>query len=281
MSGEYRKFNIEIKRENPGYRLWKRGMDGAACVMESYKNKRSVYFAVSNLMPSAVLLREENKEYHLVLLGVFEGEIIHEDFGAFFVNHHGEGSLFKKFTGPDLECYTHCLLVVLERSSGKTETLFSGTAPFFKEPQEDGEAEIKPLGFAEIWGDVFAEFEEENAEEFFTSQCDETGARWRRVNGSERPVLPMSLMPCRDLIAEYGHYLVGKKEDRYFAAVPGRFLLREQPRREEGCFSLWQPIRGGEKFFDTPENMSEALQEEIFGYWIGEIDAKTGEITAV
>ena len=71
-------------------------MDAANCIVETYKNKRSVYFAVSNLLPSDVLMREYNKEYHLLLIGVDEGELIHKDFGVFHVNSAGEGSLFKE-----------------------------------------------------------------------------------------------------------------------------------------------------------------------------------------
>lgn len=289
MSGDYRKFNIEMKREISGYRLWKRGMDNAACIIESYKDKRSVYFAVSNLLPSAVLLQEENKEYHLILLGASEGEVIHKDFGTFFVNTRGEGSFFKKFTGPAVECYTHCLLVVLDKTSGKTQTLLSGSTPFFQrqranpeceeqEPCQEEEASIKPLAFGEVWQVFFDDFDE-NAADIFAPERDETGAVWCRVSRSSP--LPKPLLPCRDLITTYGHYLIGRKEDRCFAAVPGRFLRKEQPCREEGCFSLWQPIRGGEKYFDTPENMSDQMQEEIFGYWIGEIDRETGEIAAI
>jgi len=79
----------------------------------------------------------------------------------------------------------------------------------------------------------------------------------------------------------YGHYIVGRKDDRWFLGVPGRFLQKEQPLREEGVFLLWQPIRGGEAFFDCPERMTGKQQEKIFGYWIAEIDTKKGRLWPV
>ena len=109
-----------------GYRLWKRGRQSVVCVFETYKEKRAVYFSVSNLLPSSVLLREEGREYHLILLGSSDGEIIHMDFGVFSVNPRGEGLLRRKFTGPPLSCYTHCLLAALDRETGAAETVFEG-----------------------------------------------------------------------------------------------------------------------------------------------------------
>lgn len=109
MGGDYRKFTVEMQLMNDEYRLWRSGIDGSTCIVESYKDKRSLYFAVSNLLPSASLLSQGNREYRLILMGVDEGEIIHRDFGSFFVDQKGDGSFFKKFTGPTLECYTHCL----------------------------------------------------------------------------------------------------------------------------------------------------------------------------
>lgn len=107
MGGDYRKFTVEMQLMNDEYRLWRSGIDGSTCIVESYKDKRSLYFAVSNLLPSASLLSQGNREYRLILMGVDEGEIIHRDFGSFFVDQKGDGSFFKKFTGPTLECYTH------------------------------------------------------------------------------------------------------------------------------------------------------------------------------
>ena len=83
MGGDYRKFTVEMQLMNDEYRLWRSGIDGSTCIVESYKDKRSLYFAVSNLLPSASLLSQGNREYRLILMGVDEGEIIHRDFGSF------------------------------------------------------------------------------------------------------------------------------------------------------------------------------------------------------
>lgn len=286
---DYRKFIIEMERVTSGYRLWKRGLDTVNCVVETYKNKRSVYFAASNVLPSEVLMREAKKEYHLLLLGVDEGELIHKDFGVLYINSAGEGSLFKKFTGPAIACYTHCLVVALHSESGETETIFSGTMPFFQpEPAEIKTEETERIsaeleacaqeqnGFTRCWHEVFTNFCQQESVEIFDRTRDETGARWCRV--SDCAVLPDPLESCSNLIAQYGHYTIGRKEDLYFVGIPGRFLQREQPCREQGQFVLWQPIRGGEKYYHDLSEMTPKLQEEIFGYWIGGIDGDSGEI---
>ena len=84
MSSDYRKYTVPMEYAAEGFRLWKHGVDRAVCVLETYREKRSVYFAVSNLLPSR-LLSEQKKEYHLMLLGASDGELIHRDFGTFTV----------------------------------------------------------------------------------------------------------------------------------------------------------------------------------------------------
>ena len=49
MAGDYRKYSVEMKGGEVGYRLWKRGRQSVVCVFETYKEKRAVYFSVSNL----------------------------------------------------------------------------------------------------------------------------------------------------------------------------------------------------------------------------------------
>ena len=72
------------------------------------------------------------------------------------------------------------------------------------------------------------------------------------------------------------HCIFGYSGEECYLGIPGRFLKREQPCREEGWFLLWQPLRGGEAFFDRCESMDRRQQEEIFGYWIAGIDMDTG-----
>jgi hypothetical protein len=114
MGENFRKFTIEMEWKQDGYRMWKHGAEEVTCFVESYKEKRSIYLGVVNLLPSAVLAEEQGGEYHLLLLGAAEGELLHRDFGVFRVNRRGQGSLFCKFTGPELECYSHCLLVAIQ-----------------------------------------------------------------------------------------------------------------------------------------------------------------------
>lgn len=288
MPGDYKKFTIEMKRETAAFRLWKRGADSAACIAETYKNKRSIYFAATNLLPSQVLMRESNKEYHLLLIGVDEGELVHKDFGAFYVNHQGEVSFFKKFAGPPMECYTHCLFVALDKETGGTETVYRGVMPFFQ-PSAAGEVteseteEAAPEAcagsFEDAWQEIFERFFDGARTDFFAEDIDETKAAWCRV--SQSSPLPASLSDCRSLITAYGHYIIGRNEETRFVGVPGRFLKKEQPCREQGCFTLWQPLRGGEKYFSALSEMPEKLQEEIFGYWICAVDEESGELIAL
>lgn len=287
MAGDYRKYNVEMKGGEVGYRLWKRGRQSAVCVFETYREKRAVYFFVSNLLPSSVLLRENDREYHLILLGSKDGEIIHLDFGVFSVNPRGEGLLRKKFTGPPLSCYTHCLLAALDRETGAAETVFEGTMPFFvgKQPEVSEKdrkgviGETEDFRFRSIWGDIFEKYYKEPFLEIFTKERDETGSLWCRVFADE--TLPAPLDTYQEWIKKYEHYIIGKGNHRYFAGIPGRFLQCEQPSGEWGRFSLWQPIRGGECFFSGLSDLTGTLQEEIYGYWICGIDEKSGKIRIV
>lgn len=277
MGGDYRKFTVEMQLMNDEYRLWRSGIDGSTCIVESYKDKRSLYFAVSNLLPSASLLSQGNREYRLILMGVNEGEIIHRDFGSFFVDQKGDGSFFKKFTGPALECYTHCLLVSADRADGSIETIMSGEMPFFHKPEEEmSEEPAGPCQFDVTWKSIFDNVSDKNAVAAFSESMDETGAKWYRISSGSQ--IPAPLTNCRDQVEKYGHYIVGQRESSYYIGIPGRFLQGEQPLREQKCFVLWQPIRGGEKFFKELSELTEKLQEEIFGYWIGGIDTVSGEI---
>lgn len=316
MAGDYRKYSVEMKGGEVGYRLWKRGRQSVVCVFETYKEKRAVYFSVSNLLPSSVLLREEGREYHLILLGSSDGEIIHMDFGVFSVNPRGEGLLRRKFTGLPLSCYTHCLLAALDRETGAAETVFEGAMPFFygaepgapekerkqiigKAAEEAGKAgepgsaynpetvqkktealqESEDFLFRRTWGSIFEKYHKKPFSEIFAKEWDETGSLWSRVSGDEK--LPAPLSPYKEWIKKYEHYIIGKGNHRYFAGIPGRFLQCEQPSGEGGRFSLWQPIRGGECFFSDLSELTGTLQEEIYGYWICGIDEKSGEIRVV
>lgn len=261
MEGEYRKFQIKMEYMTDKYRLWKKGRDGCICFMESYKDKRAVYLAVSNFLPSGDLYAEEEKKYCLLLLGANEGEIIYRDFGEFFVGSDGEGSLFKKFTGEGLECFTHCLLVVTAEGRRGAETALKGVTPFYAGKEEES---LKGM---------FEKYMEEGEELApFSEGEDETGASWRRFSDPEG--LPRFLKTYDQASRRYGHFILGKGQERFFIGIPGRFLIGEKPGKGSGCFTLWQPIKGGEKYYGGLSELTGKLQEEIYGYWIGEIDLK-------
>ena len=99
--------------------------------------------------------------------------------------------------------------------------------------------------------------------DMFDESVDETGAKWRRFP-PER--LPKCAEGCRREVEKYGHFIVGRNTDKWYIGIPGRFLQSEKPAG--GPFYLWQPDRGGELFFDSLEDISEEMQQRIFGYWI-------------
>ena len=108
---------------------------------------------------------------------------------------------------------------------------------------------------------------------------DETGCSWRK---EERVELLAEF--CREgcvMAKKYGHFLVGTGNRGTFLAIPGRFLLAEQPAGGVTGFTLWQPLTGGELHYDTLETMSETAAESVYGYWIGRLDPETLKISEV
>lgn len=108
---------------------------------------------------------------------------------------------------------------------------------------------------------------------------DETGAAWRR---EERVELLTQF--CREgyaMASRHGHFLVGTGNRGTYLAIPGRFLLEEQPAGGVTGFTLWQPLAGGEELFDTLENLSESQAREVYGYWIAGLDPDTLKLSEV
>ena len=108
---------------------------------------------------------------------------------------------------------------------------------------------------------------------------DETGCTWRRQEN-----LQLLSQFCREgyaMARRHGHYLVGTGEKGAFLAIPGRFLLEEQPAGGVTGFTLWQPLNGGESHYDTLETMSENAAETVYGYWIARLNPETLKISEV
>lgn len=99
--------------------------------------------------------------------------------------------------------------------------------------------------------------------DIFSERIDETGAEWRRVPVEK---LPDCARDYAEYVNKYGHFIIGRNKSRWFIGIPGRFLQEERPKG--GYFTLWQPVRGGELFFDSLDDISEEMQQRIFGYWI-------------
>lgn len=117
----------------------------------------------------------------------------------------------------------------------------------------------------------------EPSESFFGP--DETGAAWHRETNLE-----LLKQFCREGYAQasrHGHFLIGNNQSGSFIAVPGRFLLEDQPAGGRTGFTLWQPLRGGEALYSGLEEMDEETARQIYGYWIAALDSKTLEISEV
>ena len=108
---------------------------------------------------------------------------------------------------------------------------------------------------------------------------DETECLWRR---EERVELLVDF--CREgyaMARRHGHFMVGTGNRGSFLAIPGRFLLEEQPAGGMTGFTLWQPLAGGEELYDALEDMSENHAREIYGYWIAALDPDTLKLSEV
>ena len=108
---------------------------------------------------------------------------------------------------------------------------------------------------------------------------DETECTWRREERVE-----MLADFCREgyaMARRHGHFLVGTGSRGSFLAIPGRFLLEEQPAGGVTGFTLWQPLAGGEELFDSLESLSENQARDVYGYWIAALDPDTLKLSEV
>ncbi len=102
---------------------------------------------------------------------------------------------------------------------------------------------------------------------------DETGGNWHREEKLE--LLEKFCPEGYECAEKYGHFIIGEKNGRNFIGIPGRFMRDEQPARGKTGFTLWQPLRGGELFYEELETITDEAAEQIFGYWIAVLDAET------
>lgn len=243
MQGKYRKIMITMERVSEEWKFWGNDTAAPVCYIESYKEKGAVFFRGRNLLPG--------DHYHIILIGEHDGAVEHQDLGPLHTSGTGELHCYKTFTGPVLDTYDYCLLCG-EKEDGQMDIVYKGA--LFSKPTR-------------LWEDLC---QQSVPVEPFSIGYDETEAKWYRCDALE--TLPAWIQSCHSWMAAYGHYIIGRNEKGYFLGVPGRFLQKEQPLREEGVFLLWQPMRGGESFFDRPDQMTRTQQEQIFGYWIAGMD---------
>lgn len=136
---------------------------------------------------------------------------------------------------------------------------------------------------------------------------DETESKWHKETRIEllRAFCPEGVESAE----RYGHFIIGQREKKRhtendttdmataeekaeirmkaaktcsgncFIGIPGRFLKSEQPAGGSTGFTLWQPIKGGEDFFENLEELDSELAESIYGYWIAALDESTLQIS--
>lgn len=127
------------------------------------------------------------------------------------------------------------------------------------------------------------EYEERKTEQGLTLSelfaYDETESSWHRETKTE--LLRQFCLEGYASAKKYGHFIIGCSQEGNYIGIPGRFLLEEQPAEGKTGFTLWQPIKGGEEFFDTLETIDDAMADSIYGYWIAALDEKTLQISEV
>lgn len=111
---------------------------------------------------------------------------------------------------------------------------------------------------------------------------DKTGAVWKKIVNVGS--LPLVSPGAHYFATQYRHFIFGAKADqdgnaaKFYFGIPGRFLNEEQPDGGESGFSYWQPIKGMNAPIGGTEQQRIQAQKMAYGYWIVEIDGKTGDI---
>lgn len=121
---------------------------------------------------------------------------------------------------------------------------------------------------------------ENKTEKIFSEKVfgeDETAADWHKETDLE-----LLKHFCREGYAQaarHGHFLIGTSETGSYIAIPGRFLLEDQPAGGKTGFTLWQPLRGGERMYTGLDDMDDEAARTVYGYWIAGLDSETLEIS--
>ena len=108
---------------------------------------------------------------------------------------------------------------------------------------------------------------------------DETASTWRREEGAD-----ILIQFCREgypMAKRHGHFLVGNGPEGTYLAIPGRFLLEEQPAGGVTGFTLWQPLNGGEELYENLADLEGSTAESVYGYWIARLDPETLKLSEV
>lgn len=247
-----------------------KGKGSAVCIIEEYKEKRAIHLFVSNLTPSLVLSNYRGMKYQVLIMGYDGDSLVHKNLGNVHIGANGNGKLKARFSCDESIRYSYCLLMAVNEKTLERENVLVGAAEGESKQVYIEETKLKEPKIENtfIWK-LKSAYEECREEVEFSEKVDETGAEFKRVNFD----------------GKHGHYIIGRKIDsekdseRWFIGIPGRFLKGEKP--ENKAYSLWQPISGGEEFYDTLENMGEGIEELICGYWIAEIDSESGELKIV
>lgn len=160
--------------------------------------------------------------------------------------------------------YLLYLLTQMLRGSGKT---FGDSAHGRRNPADAQEAEQGVMPAEEVRAKDAAA----SSQGWSPFACDETHSSWRR---EEQIALLLDF--CREgyaMAKKYGHFLIGQgQRGENYIAIPGRFLVAEQPAGGSTGFCLWQPLRGGEAWYAQLDMMEEETAEAIYGYWIARLD---------
>ncbi|MBQ4576442.1 MAG: hypothetical protein IJB07_01800 [Firmicutes bacterium] len=202
--------------------------------------------------------------YQLILFGKRNEATIHTVMGTIPVSRYGAGEVYLRFRphdvdgqGNDYGRYTTAIVAAVS-SKNRSEPLH----PVLVGKTGHGTVEAASLDEPEpvtqirqTYNQYYADYLKHVCEYFWSirEEFPQIHPGWLRIDD---PTAMFLVSPGARHFAELqGHFLLGRQDDIYYVAVPGRNCSEDQPDGGDSGFQLWQD-----------------------GYWIASIDGENGEI---
>lgn len=260
MRNKYQKRDIFLKRKNKEYFMDLEGENYGT--LETYKAKAQLHIVLNGLISSKDLSKR-GENYEAVLMETGREGAVFISLGNIVIDEKGQVRVIKKIDLNQFEMIhgdiwnSQKLLIVAVCQEGESQVVLEGLM------MEDFQEE-EPL---RVFFSNLVKGEQEKQQDFNPFGRDETHAKWYKVCGLES--CPKSLSNYVEKGSKYGHYLIGCDDDKYYVAIPGRFMAEEEVSFGDKETSLWQPLRGAESLCQGLETLDEEARQYIYGYWIG------------